>query len=592
MLAPQFILNLAARLVVVLFAGAGGSCTGIEQALGRHVDIAANHNPAALSCHQRNHPQTRHYREDVRRLNPRELAGNQPVGYLHLSPDCTHHSQAKGGQPRSDEIRSLSWVALRWAGTVRPDVITLENVKEIQKWGRLVAKRDSQTGCVIKVDGTVAAPGEVVPRRQQFLVPDPKHAGTTWARFLSELRRLGYTVDVRVLRAADYGVPTKRARLFAIARCDGLPIVWPEQDHFEQPKRGQKAWVPAHACIDFTLPSKSIFEREKPLADATLRRVARGLKKFVLDCPEPFIVNNLTNNVPRPVSDPMATILTGGHKVLVTPTIVPVTHSGSERVHSTEEPLRTITTARRGEFMLATHTMVQVGYGERNGQAPRALNLGQPLGTVPAGGNKFALVTAFVEQANGGFYDGCGNAATSPLSTTTTRGTQQRLVTAHLATLRNNVDGSDARTPLHTISAQGQHHALVEYHLSPEAEAGALRCAAFLLEYYSEGGQWSDLRAPTNTITTRDRLALVMVWVKGDPYVVVDICLRMLVPRELARAMSIPDSYDIEVGHDGRRFTKSEQVFMIGNAVPPLLQQKVTAANYSDAPHPAMREAA
>lgn len=590
MLKPQFILNLSAKLVVVLFAGAGGSCTGIEQAIGRHVDIAANHNPTALSCHQRNHPQTRHYREDVRRLDPRELAGNQPVGYLHLSPDCTHHSQAKGGQPRDDEIRSLSWVGLRWAGTVRPEVITLENVKEIQRWGRLIAKRDPETGRCLKRldDGTwgVAEPGERVPRKQQFLIPDPKDIGRTWAFFLAELRRMGYVVEVRVLRAADYGVPTKRARLFMVARCDGMPIVWPEQTHFEKPNRGQKAWVPAHTCIDFTLPSKSIFERERPLADATLRRVARGMKKFVLDCPEPFIVNNLTNNVPRPVSEPVATVSTGRHKALVTPTIVPITHSGSERVHDIRDPLATVTTAHRGEFMLATHTLVQTGYGEREGQAPRALDLHQPLGTAVAGGQKHALVSAFVEQANGGFYEGCGNDARAPLSTTTSRGTQQRLVSAHLAHLRQNCDARDTREPLHTVSAQGQHHALVEYHLSPEAEKGALRCAAFLMEYYSEGGQWSNLRDPANTITTRDRLALVTVWIKGDPYVVVDICLRMLTPRELANAMSFPTEYDIETGHDGRRFTKSQQVFMIGNAVPPTLQRVLTAANYSDEPMP------
>jgi DNA (cytosine-5)-methyltransferase 1 len=585
MLKPQFILNLAAKLVVVLFAGAGGSCTGIEQAIGRHVDIAANHNPSALSCHQRNHPQTRHYREDVRRLHPRDLAGNQPVGYLHLSPDCTHHSQAKGGQPRSDEIRSLSWVALRWAGTVRPDVITLENVREILKWGRLIAKRDPLTGRVVKLDGSVAAPGEVVPRREQFLVPDPKRIGQTWRQFVAALQRLGYVVEWQVLRAADYGVPTKRTRLFMVARCDGMPIVWPETTHFDKPKRGQKAWVPIHTCLDFSIKSQSIFGRDKPLVDATLRRVARGLKKFVLDDPNPFIVEGARYSVAD------AQVRDGGGNVIA-PTIVPITHGGGDRFHDAREPLRAITTAHRGEFMLATHTMVQVGYGERSGQAPRALDVRQPMGTAPAGGNKFALVSAFVEQANGGFYDGCGASANDPLSTSTTRGTQQRLVTAHLAHLRNNCDARGLRDPIPTISAGGQHHALVEYHLSPQAEAGALRCAAFLIQYYSEGGQWGDLRDPCAAITTRDRLALVTVWIKGDPYVIVDICLRMLVPRELALAMSFPPDYDIETGHDGRKFTKTQQVFMIGNAVPPELQRVVTAANYCEMPEPALRRAA
>lgn len=603
MQSPQLILSLAAKLVVVLFAGAGGSCTGAEQALRRHVDIAANHSPTAMSCHAVNHPQTKHYIEDVRQLDPRETAGGRPVGYFHFSPDCTHFSQAKGGQPRSTAIRALPWVGVRWAGQARPDVITMENVKEIQKWGRLIAKRDAATGRVVKLDGTVAGPGERVPRQQQFLVPDPKHAGKTWQRFLAHFRSLGYTVEVRVLCAADFGVPTTRTRLFVIARRDGQPIVWPEPTHFKNPAKGQKRWVGAHTCIDFSLPTRSIFERDKPLAPATLRRVARGMKKFVLDSADPFIV--------------------------------PVTHSGADRVHSVHEPLRTVTTAQRGEFMLASPVMVQMGHGEgkpgaarwsygtnnprdplgtvtasgggqgialaalaplgngerRAGETPRSADLAAPLGTQHAGGGKFALVSAFVEQANGGYFDGIGRSAAEPLSTTTGRGTQQRLITATLMTNTTGHDSRDLRQPAPTATT-GQQQALVEYHLSPEAEAGALRCAAFLVEYYSEGGQWSDLRDPANTITTRDRLALVTVWIKGDPYVVVDICLRMLTPRELANAMSFPPQYILTHGHDGRVFTKSQQVHMIGNAVPPLMQQVITAANYSDLPPVALRKAA
>ncbi|MFG6413832.1 DNA cytosine methyltransferase [Roseateles sp. DC23W] len=593
MLKPQFILNLAAKLVVVLFAGAGGSCTGIEQALGRHVDIAANHSETAVSCHRANHPQTRHYREDVRKLMPREITGNQPVGYLHLSPDCTHFSQAKGGQPRDTAIRSLPWVGIRWAGTVKPDVITLENVREVTKWGRLIAKRDKATGRVVKLDGTVAAVGERVPVQQQFLVPDPKDIGRTWARYLQAYRNLGYVVEWRVLNAADYGVPQRRRRLFLVARRDGMPIVWPEPTHVERPSRGQKRVVPSHTCIDFSIPSRSIFGRDKDLAPATLRRVARGLKLYVLDNPEPFIVNNMTNNVPRPVSEPMATVVAGGgHKVLVTPVTVPLTHSGRDRVHNISTPLPTVTTSKGGEVMLAAPTLIQAGYGERPGQAPRALDIDAPLGTVVAGGGKHALVTAFVEQANGGFYEGCGRGVDEPLSTVTTSGSQQRLVAASLAQLRNNCSARDLRDPLQTVSAGGEHHALVEYTLSAEAEEGALRCAAFLMQYYSEGGQWSDLRHPANTVTTRDRLALVTVWIKGDPFVIVDITLRMLTPRELANATSFPPDYILDRGHDGRKFSKAQQVHMIGNAVPPLLQQVVTAANYRDEPWPEMREAA
>jgi DNA (cytosine-5)-methyltransferase 1 len=554
---PQFILNLAAKLVIVLFAGGGGSCTGIEQAIARHVDIAANHSEQAIQCHAANHPQCRHYREDVRRLDPRELTGGRPAGYLHLSPDCTHFSQAKGGQPRDAETRSLSWVGVKWAGTVRPEVITLENVREILKWGPLVAKRDAATGRVVKVDGTVADPGEVVPRRQQFLVPDTARAGQTWKRFVTMLREIGYTVDWRVLCAADYGVPTTRTRLFMIARCDDRPIVWPEPTHFKNPKRGQKKWVAAASCIDWSIPGRSIFEREKPLAEATMRRVARGLKTFVLDNADPFIV--------------------------------PVTHSGSERVHSIREPLRTVTTARRGEFMLATPFLAKFR-GDSQGSAAT-----DPVPTITGGGNyarpagaahALAVVSAFVEQANGGWYEGDGRSPDQPFSTVTGKGSNQRIVTAALAHLRGNCSARDLREPLRTISAGGEHHALVEYHLSPDAEAGAMRCAAFMMRYHGSGGQWADLREPMTTVTTKDRLALVTVWIKGDPYVVVDIHLRMLTPRELANAMSVPPQYILTHGADGRVFSKSQQVHLIGNMVPPLLQQAVTAANFSDRTEP------
>jgi len=572
---PQFVLNLAAKLVVVLFAGSGGSCTGIEQAIGRHVDIAANHNDDATSCHAKNHPQTKHYRADVRELCPRELVAGRPVGYFHASPDCTHFSQALGGQPRDTAIRSLSWIVLRWAGQAAPDVITLENVEQIRKWGRLIAKRDKATGRVVKLDGSVAEPGEVVPLRMQHLVPDPKHVGKTWERFLRLLRGMGYAVEHRLLCAADYGAPTTRTRLFMVARRDGLPICWPTQTHFRNPTTGQMRWRAAAECIDFSLPTASIFDRKRPLAEATCRRVAHGLKRFVLDSANPFIV--------------------------------PVTHSGSVRVHDIREPLRTITTAQRGEFMMASPVMIQMGhgegkpgarrwsygatspsnplgtvtasgggqgiaiaslvqtgYGERAGQAPRALDIESPLGTVVAGGAKHALVTAFVEQANGGHNTVPARPATAPLSTVTTSGSQQRLVTAELA--HAGESGTAGEAP--------------SYDLAPDAEAGALRCAAFLIRYYGEGGQLGDLHEPMHTITTKARLALVTVWIKGEPWVIVDICLRMLMPRELANATSFPPQYVIERGHDGRMFSKSKQITMIGNAVPPLLQRAVTAANY------------
>lgn len=629
---PQFILNLASKLVVVLFAGAGGSCTGIEKAIGRHVDIAANHNDDAMSCHRANHPQTRHFIEDVRVLEPRELCGGRPVGYFHVSPDCTHFSQAKGGQPRNKAVRALPWVTVKWAGTVRPEVITLENVKEIRKWGPLIAKRDKATGRVMKLDGTVAGPGERVPVSEQFLIPDPRHEGRTWRRFVAILRGMGYDLEDKVLCAADFDVPQRRNRLFMIGRCDGRPIVWPEPVRHEKPKTPkQKPWRGAYEAIDFNLPSKSIFGRKKSLAPATLRRVARGVDKFVLKSADPFIVpvthttgGDRVNDIRMPL--PVITTAKGGEFMLASPVMLPATHQGSDRVHDVKQPFPTVTAANRGELMLAAPVMVQAGHGDGKPDGVKRWGMGatdvrRPTGAVTASGGGQSVATAtlaaaFVEQANGGFNTVDANDLRDPISTVTTTGSQQRLVAANLIQLRNHCDGRDLKKPLQVVSAGGEHHgltvatlvtnttghsatdlrdaaptvttggqqALLEVKLSPEDEAGALRCAAFLMEYYSEGGQWSDLRKPANTITTKDRLALVTVWIKDNPYVIVDICLRMLTPRELANATSFPPQYVITHGHDGRVFTKSKQVRMIGNAVPPEMQFHVTAANYTDEP--------
>ena len=290
MLTNQFTLDLRYKQIGDLFAGGGGASCAIEMATGLYVDFAVNHDAQAILMHTINHPQTRHYQTDVYEVDPYSACNGRPIGLLHLSPDCTHHSQAAGGQPRDNITRSLSWVGKRWAAQVRPDIITLENVEQITRWGRLVAKRDKATGRVIKLDKTVAAPGERVPVQNQFLVPDTKHVGKCWRKFVGELEKLGYAVEWRTLVAADYGAPTTRKRLFLVARCDGRPIVWPEQTHFKNPTKGQKKWRSAAECIDWSVQGKSIFEREKPLADATMRRIVKGIKKFVLDNPDPFIV--------------------------------------------------------------------------------------------------------------------------------------------------------------------------------------------------------------------------------------------------------------------------------------------------------------
>lgn len=658
MLTPQLMLGITAKLVVDIFAGGGGWSTAYEQATGQHVHIAINHNPDALSMHEVNHPQARHYIADVWEVCPRQATDGMPVGWLHLSPDCTDHSQAKGGQPRRKNIRALAWVTVRWAGTVKPDIISLENVVQILKWGRLIAKRDPATGRVVKLDGSVAAPGERVPVQQQYLVPDPKQQGKHWLRLVAILQGMGYIVDWRELNAADYGAGTTRTRLFMMARRDGMPIVWPQATHYRTPTKGQKRWRAAADGIDWSIEGRSIFNRPRPLADATMRRIARGMKRYVLDSADPFIV--------------------------------PVTHQGADRVHSIREPARTITGANRGELMLAAPilagvggragqsqprpadephytitrkgdsaimapVLVQAGYGEREGQAPRCLDHQQPLGTVTAGGIKhavasgylvqaghgegkagarrwsygcndpkapvgtmtasnggFSAASAFMVQANGGYNATPAHDVRRAASTITNSGSQQQLITAHLTTLRQHSTGTAADEPLTTMAAAGQHHGLiaahltamsqnvigsdlrepaqtvlagaaryglVEYNLSPDDEAGALQVAAFLMRYYGEGGQWGDLRDPACTLTTRDRLALVTVHIQGTPYVVVDIRLRMLTPAELYDLQGFPPEYIITRGHDGRVFTKSQQVHMVGNSVSPPPAVALIAAN-------------
>ncbi|MEN5239076.1 DNA cytosine methyltransferase [Pseudomonas sp. TWI923] len=680
------------ELVVDFFCGGGGAGTGLEMGLGRKVDVAKNHSPAAISMHTANHPAARHFTTDVFDGDPDEECQGRPVGWFHMSPDCTHHSQAAGGQPRKREIRNLSWIGLKWAGKKKPRVISLENVKQILQWGPLIAKRDKATGRVMKLDGSVASIGERVPVHQQFLVPNPKRRGITWRRFVHLLEGMGYQVEWRIIKACDFGAPTSRERLFMIARCDGQPIVWPEPTHAKTPAKGQQKWRTAADCIDWSVPSKSIFGRKKALADATLRRVAKGMKKFVLGNPHPFIVpianwsGELAQSAQEPLrtvtswprggtfamasptlvqtgsgeregqqprvpglDQPLGTVVAGGVKhALSSAVILPATHQGADRVNDPAEPLPTVTAANRGELMMASPLMV--GVGGRAGQTePRAGDepmytittkadtalasahlvkfrfnsegtaITDPVPTITSGGNykrpagaahAMGVCTAFIEQANGGFNTTPAKGADEPLTTVTNTGSQQRLVTAHLATLRNgstgqlaadplstvtagdhhaliganllhlrgNCDARDAGEPLHTVSAGGTHHGLVEYKLSPEHEEGALRVAAFLISYYGSGNS-SACDSPAPTVTTKDRLGLVTVFVKGTPYVIVDICLRMLQPHELYRAQGFPASYIIDKGADGKPFTKTEQVHMCGNSVSPPPMAALARAN-------------
>lgn len=663
------------EIVVDFFCGGGGAGTGLEMGLGRKVDVAKNHSPKAISMHTVNHPGAKHFTTDVFEGDPDTECGGKAVGWFHMSPDCTHHSQAAGGQPRKREIRNLSWIGLKWAGKKRPRVISLENVKQILQWGPLIAKRDKSTGRVIKlvttlnakgkevIEKVVAAPGEIVPVGQQFLVPDPKRRGTTWRRFVQLLEGMGYSVEWRIIKACDFGAPTSRERLFMIARCDGQPIVWPEPTHAKKPGKGQQKYRTAAECIDFSDLGKSIFGRKDELADATKRRIAKGMKKFVIDNPTPFIVPiaSWSTETVQSMDEPLRTVTSypkGGSFSVVSPVIAPATHQGSDRINDPLGPLPTVTCANRGELTVISPVMVTAAHGEgkpggvqRWGDGSRSSAdplgtvtasgghsvasahlvkfrfsdegkaLDEPLPTITSGGNyqrpagaahAMGVATAFMAQMNGGFNTTDAKSLGDPMTTVTNTGSQQQLVTASLLHLRGNCDARAADEPLQTISAGGTHHglvtafmerqfgasvgqdlsepaptitagggwksSLVSFELSPEHEEGALRVAAFLISYYgAENISGCDQPAPT--ITTKDRLGLVTVMVKGTPYVIVDIRLRMLQPAELYRAQGFPTDYVITHGADGKPFTKTEQVHMCGNSVSPPPMAALARAN-------------
>jgi DNA (cytosine-5)-methyltransferase 1 len=549
MLTPQFLLPIHNEIVVDLFAGGGGASTGIEQAIGRAVDVAINHDPEAISLHTANHPQTQHFCSDVFEVNPVAATGGRPVGLLWASPDCKHFSKAKGGKPVSKKIRSLAWVVVKWAKAVRPRMIFLENVEEFQTWGPLTTDN----------------------------LPCPLRKGDTFRLWKRSLEKLGYVVEHRELRACDYGTPTIRKRLFLVARRDGQPIVWPEPTHGAPGSLAVKAkklkpWRTAAECIDWSIPAPSIFERKKPLAEATCRRIAKGIMRYVVEAKEPFIVN-------------VANSKTTGRG--------PNTWTG-------DEPLRTITSAPG--FALVSPTLIQTGYGEREGQAPRALDIGKPLGTL-VGTQKHALVAAFLAKHYTGVVgsdlaDPLGTITCSdhhslvtanlihmghgegkdggkrfshgirdvdqPLNTITASGVTAAIVTSNLIKLRGTNVGSGMDEPLHTVSAQGTHHAEVR---------------AFLVAYYGVD-QDPAMREPMHTVTTKDRFGLVTI--HGTEYAIVDIGLRMLTPRELYTAQGFPASYQIDHGVDGVPLTKTAQVRMCGNSVCPPLSRAIAMANYAD----------
>ena len=457
-------LDLGNELIIDNFAGGGGTSTGLEQAFGRPVDIAINHDPEALAMHAANHPHTTHLCESVWDVDPIKVTGNRPVGLVWLSPDCKHFSKAKGGKPVEKKIRGLAWVTLRWAAKCKPRVIMLENVEEFKTWGPLL----------IAADGSAK--------------PDPAKKGKTFDSFIRQLRAHGYTVDYREMRGCDHDTPTIRKRFFLVARRDGIAIQWPEPTHGAPDSIGVRAgkllpYRTAAECIDFSLPCPSIFERDRPLAPATLRRIAKGIMRYVVDAANPFIVGQggpVYGGKPVSANQPFGTLTTENHRAVVLPTIVPVTHQGGDRTESIDEPFRTITGAHRGEKALGVATLVQVGYGEREGQAPRALDIEKPLGTVVSE-SKHALVSAvLVDAAHGEVSPGgvkrWGTGAhdvEATLGTVTASG-NKAVATAFLAKHYTGVVGSDLADPIGTVTAC-DHHSLVTAFLTEHANASTQR---------------------------------------------------------------------------------------------------------------------
>jgi len=515
---PQVSRLRSGEIVIDLFAGGGGASEALKQAIGIDPALAYNHDAMAIGMHSANHPLTIHHQEDIWHADPRVDVAGRRVGWFHFSPDCTHFSQAKGGQPRSHKIRALAWVGAKWIGQLAkvdlaPRLVSMENVWQMLTWGPLVAKRDKATGRVLKMDGTVAALGERVPVEQQQLVPDKRHAGRTWRQFVAMLRAFGYVVEWRKLVASDYGAGTSRERLFLLARRDGEPINWPAPTHGKAP--GLQPLVTAADCIDFSDLGRSIFDRTRPLADATLGRIAKGVMRHVVQAEDPFFLTEFANA------------------------------SSGGRTWSAFDPLRTqCAQVKGGHFAMVAPVLA--GVGGRAGQTePRPAN--EPHYTFTAKGD-CAVVSAFLEQACGGYYDGAGQDLRRPAPTICAKGSIQRLVSADLV------------------------------QLSPEKEAGALRVAAFLVNYYGNGTAL-DVREPMDTVTTRDRMALVTVFIQGTPYVIVDIKLRMLKPAELFRAQGFPPDYIIDRTADGRPITGTHAVRMVGNSVSPPPLRALAEAN-------------
>ena len=589
--------NIAQEMLIDNFAGGGGASTGIELATGRIVDIAINHNRAAIQMHEKNHPYTKHFCEDVWQVNPLTVTQGRPVAVVWGSPDCTHFSKAKGGTPVEKKIRGLAWVLCKWAGTVKPRVIIMENVEEFMTWGPVVPMR-YKGRCVKKIireNGKTkyitAEKGETLSEEEQIFVPDKKRAGQTFERFVAQLRALGYEVDWKVMTACDYGAPTKRKRFFLIARRDGKPIVFPKPTHGVG--KGLKPYRTAAECIDWTIQGKSIFGRKHPLKTNTMKRIARGLDKFVIKSPNPFIMQVRFDNTAQDITKPLSTITTVNKHYLVQPAISPYVMSNNTGniPHGVNEPCPTITTGVRNYVCVPYlsqyfsgdkqsgsdiqkpmptvtsidhNALVAVSLSSRYGDGAdgRGQPLDKPLNTV-TGTNHSQLIGAHLIK----YYSGEEQAQSvkEPLHTITTE-PRFYLATSHICALRNNMDGQSVTEPLTTITSHASHHAEIKTYLTK------------LTGNEENLGYWDEVRKMLNEYAgydIKDNEILIME-IDKIQYFISDIAMRMLEPKELARAQGFPPDYVLQVDES---YTKSDQIARIGNSVCPVMAEVLVRAN-------------
>ncbi|WP_447882296.1 DNA cytosine methyltransferase [Serratia fonticola] len=610
------------ELIVDNFAGGGGASTGIEMATGRSVDIAINHDENAIAMHETNHPDTLHYCESVFDIDPVAATAGQPVGLAWFSPDCRHFSKAKGSAPVKKEIRGLAWIIIRWILRVNPRVIPMENVEEFKTWGPLVTDENGNDyPCPDRVGETFA--GFVAMLTTGIAADHPALAECCDILGIEEgsddhhrlIAGLGYVVDYRELRACDYGAPTIRKRFFMLMRCDGRPIVWPEPTNgdpksLEVQSGKLKPWRTAAECIDWSIPCPSIFERKRPLAENTLRRIARGIQRFVIDSPAPFIVKcNHTSTKTvyncfrgQPLDEPLQTITKSPGYALVSPHITKfrtgatgqecdeplstITAGSSERpggnghamgmveakltpliarigqtgfggdrmAYEAGKPLTTVTS--KAEHLLVAPVITRQ-FGNSVGHG-----VDEPNGTITAGGGgKSQLVATFLAKHFGGNYTGPGADLAEPAHTVTTVD-HHALVTSNLIKMRGTNIGQAVTAPLQTVTAGGNHF-------------GEVR--AFLLKYYGNEKEGVSLTDPLHTVTTNDRFGLVTV--EGIDYQIVDIGMRMLQPHELYAAQGFPSWYIIDQDYKGKKYAKDKQVARCGNAVPPPFAEALVRAN-------------